>query len=53
VSLAQTGHWLWNLGRLEKGLEATDLTADEISPFLEQSPFGFGALQSIRHTPVM
>jgi crotonobetainyl-CoA:carnitine CoA-transferase CaiB-like acyl-CoA transferase len=53
VSLAQTGRWLWNLGRLENGLAATDLTADEISPFLEQSPSGFGALQAVRHTAVM
>jgi crotonobetainyl-CoA:carnitine CoA-transferase CaiB-like acyl-CoA transferase len=53
VSLAQTGRWLWNLGRLENGLVAMDLTFGEVSPFLEQISSGFGALQSIRHAPVM
>lgn len=53
VSLAQTGRWLWHLGRLENGLAADDLTANEISPFLEQCPSGFGALHAVRHAAVM
>lgn len=53
VSLAQTGRWLWSLGRLERGLATADLSADKILPFIEQSPSGFGALQSIRHAAVM
>lgn len=53
VSLAQTGRWLRSLGRLERGLAAADLSADRISPFLEQSPSGFGALQAVRHAAVM
>lgn len=53
VSLAQTGRWLWNLGRLDDGLATADLTADEILPFIEQSPSGFGALRSVRHAAVM
>ena len=53
VSLAQTGRWLWNLGRLETGLAAADLSMDQVLPFLEQSPSGFGALQGVRHAAVM
>ena len=53
VSLAQTGRWLWNLGRLDNGLAAADLTADRILPLIEQSQSGFGALRSIRHAANM
>ena len=53
VSLAQTGRWLWNLGRLEGGLATPDLSMDQILPFLEQSQSGFGALQGVRHAAVM
>ena len=53
VSLAQTGRWLWNLGRLDDGLAAADLTADQILPFIEQSASGFGALRCVRHAAVM
>ena len=53
VSLAQTGRWLWNLGRLADGPAAPDLTADRILPLIEQSQSGFGALQAVRHAAVM
>ncbi|MFZ5678316.1 MAG: CoA transferase [Bradyrhizobiaceae bacterium] len=53
VSLAQTGRWLWNLGRLDDGLAAADLTADQILPFIEQSASGFGALRGVRHAAVL
>lgn len=53
VSLAQTGRWLWNLGRLDDGLAAADLTADQILPFIEQNASGFGALRGVRHAAVM
>lgn len=53
ISLAQTGRWLWNLGRWDNGLATPDLTADKILPFIEQGSSGFGALQSIRHAAVM
>lgn len=53
VSLAQTGRWLWNLGRLDGGLAAADLTKDQVLPFIEQNPSGFGALQGVRHAAVM
>ena len=30
VSLAQTGQWLWNLGRLTDGLQTPDFSGDEV-----------------------
>src|SRR6202008_4228220 len=35
TSLAQTGRWLWNLGRGSHGLETEGLKADHVLPFLE------------------
>jgi crotonobetainyl-CoA:carnitine CoA-transferase CaiB-like acyl-CoA transferase len=49
VSLAQTGRWIWNLGRLADGLKTEDLKGDAIEPFSEAVPSGFGSLQAIRH----
>ena len=48
VSLAQTGRWLWNLGRLEDGLKTADLPGDAVKPFVEELPSGFGALHSVK-----
>lgn len=53
VSLAQTGRWLWNLGRLEAGLATEDLKADAVQPYIEQLPSGFGTLNSVRHAAVL
>jgi crotonobetainyl-CoA:carnitine CoA-transferase CaiB-like acyl-CoA transferase len=49
VSLAQTGRWIWNFGRVADGLKTEDLTGEAIRPFVEQVPSGFGSLQAIRH----
>jgi crotonobetainyl-CoA:carnitine CoA-transferase CaiB-like acyl-CoA transferase len=49
VSLAQTGRWLWSLGRLADGLKTADLKGDAITPFIEQLPSGFGPLSSVSH----
>src|SRR5579863_510405 len=49
VSLAQTGRWIWNLGRVAGGLKTEDLKGDAIRPFVEQVESGFGSLQAIRH----
>lgn len=49
VSLAQTGCWLWSLGRIRDGLKTADLTGDDIQPFIEQLPSGFGPLSSVSH----
>ncbi|WP_342723084.1 CoA transferase [Bradyrhizobium sp. B097] len=53
VSLAQTGRWLWNLGRLEGGLATEDLKADAVLPFIERLQSGFGTLSSVRHAAVL
>ena len=53
VSLAQTGRWLWDLGRLADGLTTADLKPETILPFIEDLPSGFGPLQSVRHAAVL
>jgi hypothetical protein len=54
VSLAQTGRWLWNLGRLADGLKTEDVLKDEaISPFMEEMTSGFGLLRAVRHAATL
>ncbi|MBR0788146.1 CoA transferase [Bradyrhizobium manausense] len=54
VSLAQTGRWLWNLGRLESGLDTPDLTGDAVhAAFMETVSSGFGTLKAVRHSAVL
>jgi hypothetical protein len=53
VSLARTGRWLWDLGRIGDGLAAEDLTSDAITPFVEEVASGFGLLRSIRHAALL
>jgi crotonobetainyl-CoA:carnitine CoA-transferase CaiB-like acyl-CoA transferase len=53
VSLAQTGRWLWNLGRVADGFKTEDLKADAIRSFVEEVPSGFGPLLSVRHSAML
>jgi crotonobetainyl-CoA:carnitine CoA-transferase CaiB-like acyl-CoA transferase len=53
ISLAQTGRWLWNLGRLGDGFKAEDLKGDTVSAFLEEVPSGFGPLRAVSHSAVL
>jgi crotonobetainyl-CoA:carnitine CoA-transferase CaiB-like acyl-CoA transferase len=53
VSLAQTGRWLWNLGRVADGLAIEDLKGEAVKPFIEEASSGFGALRSVRHSAVL
>jgi crotonobetainyl-CoA:carnitine CoA-transferase CaiB-like acyl-CoA transferase len=53
VSLAQTGRWLWNLGRVADGLNTRDLTGEAVTPFIEAVESGFGALRSVRHSAIL
>src|SRR3954468_5293326 len=53
VSLAQTGRWLWNLGRLAEGLKTEDLKGETVTPFIEEVASGFGPLRSVRHSAVL
>jgi hypothetical protein len=49
ASLAQTGRWLWNLGRLADGLATEDLAGDVVRRYLEEVPSGFGPLRAATH----
>ena len=54
VSLAQTGRWLWNLGRLEGGLNTPDITGEAVhAAFMETVSSGFGTLMAVRHSAVL
>lgn len=54
VSLAQTGRWLWNLGRLDGGLNTPDLTGEAVhAAFIESMPSGFGMLNAVRHSALL
>src|SRR6266566_10119184 len=53
VSLAQTGRWLWNLGRVTDGLKTEDLKGEAVRSFIEDMPSGFGPLRSVRHAAAL
>lgn len=54
VSLAQTGRWLWTLGRLDGGLDTPDPTGEAVHPaFIEAVPSGFGTLKAVRHSALL
>jgi hypothetical protein len=52
VSLAQTGHWFRNLGRID-GLGCPDLRSHDVQDRLEEIESGFGRLITVRHAAVM
>src|SRR4051812_35572154 len=49
VSLARTGNWLWNLGRVADGFRTEDLKAEAVAPFFEEMASGFGPLRAVTH----
>jgi crotonobetainyl-CoA:carnitine CoA-transferase CaiB-like acyl-CoA transferase len=49
VSLAQTGHWLARLGRLQRGFDCPEPTGEEIKAVLEAMDTSFGRLTFVRH----
>jgi crotonobetainyl-CoA:carnitine CoA-transferase CaiB-like acyl-CoA transferase len=53
VSLAQTGRWLWNLGRVAEGFKTEDLPGDAVSGFMEEVPSGFGPLRAVSHSAAL
>jgi hypothetical protein len=53
VSLAQTGRWLWNLGRLADGFATADFSGEIITPYIEDMPSGFGPLRAVSHAAVL
>lgn len=52
-SLAQSGLWFRNLGRIERGLSLPDPSYDAVREFMEESPSGFGRLGGVRHSAIM
>jgi crotonobetainyl-CoA:carnitine CoA-transferase CaiB-like acyl-CoA transferase len=53
VSLAQTGRWLWNLGRLADGLKTPDFHGDQVRPFIDELGSGFGTLRAVRPSALL
>ena len=53
VSLAQTGRWLWNLGRVADGFKTEDIKGETVKPFIEEIPSGFGPLRSVKHAAIL
>lgn len=53
VSLAQTGRWLWSLGRIANGLAQPDIGKGAIAPFMEDVPSGFGPLHAVKHSAML
>jgi crotonobetainyl-CoA:carnitine CoA-transferase CaiB-like acyl-CoA transferase len=53
VSLAQTGHWFRNLGRVPNGLAYPDPKPDDVRDRLYDSESGFGRLTAVRHAAVL
>ncbi len=47
LSLAQTGYWIRNLGRVENGFA---VTRPDRAPYLESATSGFGELVALRHS---
>jgi len=50
VSLAATGQWIWNLGRLENGFACRTPSRDDVADLLEGNASPFGAMKAVRHT---
>jgi hypothetical protein len=53
VSLAQTGRWLWDLGRVPDGFKTEDLRSEAVASFIEEPPSGFGPLRSVSHSAIL
>ena len=51
-SLAQTGHWLRSLGRMD-GTTCPDPRSADVRDLLEEAPSGFGRLTTVRHAATM
>ncbi len=52
ASLAQTGRWLRQLGRID-GMHCPDPGFDDVRDRLQEAPSGFGVLTAVRHAAEM
>jgi len=53
VSLAQTGHWLAGLGRLQAGFNAPDPSHDDVADLHDEMDTPLGRLTYVRHAAVL
>jgi crotonobetainyl-CoA:carnitine CoA-transferase CaiB-like acyl-CoA transferase len=53
VSLAATGRWLWNLGRLENGFSTGIPSRADVEDLLETAPSPFGTMRAVRHSALL
>ncbi len=53
VSLARTGRWIRDLGRVPNGLSVPMPTRDDTADLMEESESGFGRLRAVRHSAVL
>jgi crotonobetainyl-CoA:carnitine CoA-transferase CaiB-like acyl-CoA transferase len=53
VSLAQTGHWLAGLGRVDNGFTCEEPTGDEIRTLTDEMDTPFGRLSFVKHAAVL
>ena len=51
VSLARTGRWIRDLGRVQNGLAIPGPTPESVSDLMETTDSGYGRLHAVRHTP--
>lgn len=49
VSLAATGRWIWNLGRVESGFSCPLPARDDVADLLVESRSPFGLMSGVRH----
>jgi hypothetical protein len=49
VSLASTGRWLWQLGRLANGLACPIPQRADVADLLETTPSAFGEMRAVRY----
>ncbi len=53
VSLARTGRWLWQLGRVADGFGVTPPAIDQFPGILEETASPFGTLSAVRHPAIL
>ena len=49
VSLASTGRWIWNLGRVKDGFSCRIPSREDVTDLLEDSVSPFGLMRGVRH----
>ena len=52
-SLAATGRWIWELGRVAQGLAQKDPRIEDVQDLLETSASAFGELRGVRHAAAL